>query len=238
MGSTFLTLTNKLLRSLNEVELTSSNFATAIGFHSHAKDAINYAIQDIYQSEVEWPFAYTSEEITCVAGTFTYSLDTGILRPDWESFRLKDDQPDSTTNARYLPYVTYEKYLVFGYKDRLENADSSSRGSPEWVANLPDNRVAIGPFPPDVAYVIEYDGYSLATDLVDHDDTTNIPSVWDRVILEGAKKYAYQFRDNIEQTGMADKKFNDGIKNMRTVLMNKYQQVYDTRSNMRLRSTW
>lgn len=237
-GSTFLTLTNKLLRSFNEVELTSSNFSTAIGVHAHARDSINSAIQDVLQSEVEWPFTYIEGTITCVAGTFEYALATAALRPDWESFRLQDDQPSSTYNAKYLPYMTYEKFLVFGYKDRLENTTSDAYGIPQWITNLPDNSIAVGPCPPDVAYKIDYDYYATQTDLSAHGDTTIIPTQWDRVIMEGAKAYMYRFRDNIELAGFTDKKFQDGIKNMRTVLMNKYQAVYDTRTNMRLRSMW
>lgn len=237
-GSTFLTLTNKVLRSFNEVELTSSNFSTAIGVHAHARDSVNMAIQDIYQSEVEWPFTYTEGSITCVAGTFEYTLAATALRPDWESFRLQDDQPSSSYNASYLPYMTYERFLVFGHKDRLENASSDTYSAPQWVSNLPDNSVVVGPYPPDVAYKIDYDYYAAAVDLSAHGDTTTIPTQWDRVIVEGAKAYMYRFRDNIELAGFTDKKFQDGIKNMRTVLMNKYQAVYDTRTNMRLRSMW
>lgn len=234
-GSTFLVLTNKVLRSFNEVELTSGTFASAIGVHAHAKDAVNMAIQNIYESEVEWPFSYVEGTVTCASGTFEYSLSSSALRPDWESFRIRDDQPTSATDAVYLPYITYEKFLVFGHKDRLENATSGSYTKPQWVTNLPDNTIAVGPFPPDAAYIIEYDYYSAATDLSAYSDTTTIPTIWDRVIVEGAKSYMYRFRDNIEMAGMADAKFQAGIKNMRTVLMNKYQAVYDTRTNMSIR---
>ena len=41
MATTFLQLTNELLRELNEVALTSSTFANAIGVQQHAKDLIN-----------------------------------------------------------------------------------------------------------------------------------------------------------------------------------------------------
>lgn len=237
MGSTFLVLTNKVLRSFNEVELTAGTFASAVGVHAHARDSVNMAIQSIYEGEVEWPFSYTEGTINCVAGTFEYSLAATAIRPDWESFRLKDDQPSSSYDGLYLPYMTYEKFLVFGHKDRLENATSDSYSQPRWITNLPDNTIAVGPFPPDVAYVIEYDYYSAATDLSAHGDTTSIPTMWDRVIVEGAKSYMYRFRDNIEMAAMADSKFQAGIKNMRTVLMNKYQAVYDTRTDMSVRRT-
>ena len=41
MAYNFLGLVNEVNRRLNEVELTSSNFATAIGYYNTAKDAVN-----------------------------------------------------------------------------------------------------------------------------------------------------------------------------------------------------
>ena len=45
--ATFLNLTNELLREMNEVELTSSNFGSAVGIQQHAKDSINRGYLDI-----------------------------------------------------------------------------------------------------------------------------------------------------------------------------------------------
>ena len=41
MAYNFLGLVNQINRRLNEVELTSSNFASATGFYAQAKDSIN-----------------------------------------------------------------------------------------------------------------------------------------------------------------------------------------------------
>jgi len=61
MATTFLQLTNELLRELNEVALTSSTFANAIGVQQHAKDLINRAYLDIVTEEAKWPFLATAE---------------------------------------------------------------------------------------------------------------------------------------------------------------------------------
>ena len=47
MATTFLQLTNELLRELNEVVLTSSTFSSAVGIQQHAKDCINRSYLDI-----------------------------------------------------------------------------------------------------------------------------------------------------------------------------------------------
>ena len=44
MAYDFLGLVNAVNRRLNEVELSSANFATATGFYSQAKDAVNASI--------------------------------------------------------------------------------------------------------------------------------------------------------------------------------------------------
>ena len=54
--ATFLNLTNELLREMNEVELTSSNFGSAVGIQQHAKDSINRGYLDIVNEEPQWPF--------------------------------------------------------------------------------------------------------------------------------------------------------------------------------------
>ena len=47
MATTYLDLTNEVLRELNEIPLTSANFANAVGFQKFVKDAINKSIFDI-----------------------------------------------------------------------------------------------------------------------------------------------------------------------------------------------
>ena len=44
MATTFLTLTNDVLRELNEIELTSSTFASSQGIQSFVKNSINKSI--------------------------------------------------------------------------------------------------------------------------------------------------------------------------------------------------
>ena len=70
----FLAITNKVLRSLNEVELTSANFANSRGIQTAVKDFVNRSINDIYTSELEWPFLHADGTVTTVAGTAEYAL--------------------------------------------------------------------------------------------------------------------------------------------------------------------
>ena len=104
MAKTYLQLTNELLRELNEVVLTSSNFSSAIGIQAHAQDCINRAYLDMATEEPKLPFLatgrsgstdpmYGNVSVDTVAGTRWYelkpassSLTTDYGAIEWENF--------------------------------------------------------------------------------------------------------------------------------------------------------
>ena len=51
MATTYLDITNEVLRELNEVPLTAANFTNATGIQKFVKDSINKAIFDIANEE-------------------------------------------------------------------------------------------------------------------------------------------------------------------------------------------
>ena len=79
MAYTYLDITNETLKRINEVQLTTSTFSTAVGIQGLAKDAVNNSQRDIFMSEQEWPFSYATTSQTLTAGTKEYSLTTGFL---------------------------------------------------------------------------------------------------------------------------------------------------------------
>ena len=70
MAYDYLGLVNDVNRRLNEVELTSTNFATANGEYSMIKDAVNASIRFINQHEFEWPYNHVTEEETLTVNGF------------------------------------------------------------------------------------------------------------------------------------------------------------------------
>ena len=60
MATTYLTLTNSVLRELNETELTSGTFSSSRGIQTAVKDFINKGIHDIYNETGEIPLLYLS----------------------------------------------------------------------------------------------------------------------------------------------------------------------------------
>jgi hypothetical protein len=131
MATTYLSVVNEVLKALNEVELTSSNFSSSTGFHAHVRDSVNRAIFDLYTEENnEWPFAWAEVSVDTAAGTQTYTLDSSVTTADWESFRIQKPQVtvSSITQAGGTATVTTSSnhYLVTGDTVSIYGADQAA----------------------------------------------------------------------------------------------------------------
>jgi hypothetical protein len=103
--ATYLSLVNTVLRRLNEVQLTSSNFSTTtVNFQAAVKDYVNNALHDIYNAEREWPFNIASTTQTLTPGVQLYDLPSGYATVDWESFYILT--PDLVTNGSFASAIT------------------------------------------------------------------------------------------------------------------------------------
>jgi len=229
MAESFLTLTNKVLVKLNEVELTSSNFATASGFYAQAKDAVNHSVRDINQQQYNYPFNHVEEEETVTANVMRYDFPATLKTVAMDTFRIKKDTT-LDVETRKLKVIDYEEYLN---KYIEYEYDTSKSAKPQYVFRTPDLRYGLIPAP-DKAYTIIYEYYQFPTDLELHDDVPTIPERFAHVILDGAMFYAYLFRENTQDAMVAKEKFNEGIENMRSLLVNRFEYV---RSGMIINNT-
>jgi hypothetical protein len=92
-----------VLNELNEVEITSG-VTTARGVQKFIGKAVNKAINDIYNSEMEWPFAYSAGSQALTAGTQEYSLPSDYRYIDWDSCYLTPT--DLVTNGAFTSAIT------------------------------------------------------------------------------------------------------------------------------------
>lgn len=228
MSSTYLELTNKVLRKLNEVELTSANFASATGFHALVKDSVNYAIDSINQDQYRWPFNHNTNEETLVAGTATYSLPATYKTIDWGTFLLKKDE--SLDQApKVLPQMDYNEWNTT-LRERDEDAPAGGTAAPDLIYRTRDGKFGVSPVP-DEAYTVAYEYWANPTALSAHGDTTAIPSRYDRVIVSAAMSHCYDFRENYEMAGKEYQIYKQALKQMRAIEINdSYTYAYDTRS--------
>lgn len=294
MAETFLTLTNKVLARLNEVQLTASSFVNARGIQTQAKNAINESIRYINQKEFQYPFNHSTKTETLVPGTVRYSIPTTAKTVDYNTFRMvKDSDLGSSGGRLYIinyndyinSYITQEDEITTTTLDGaltdsattitvasttgfdstgtifIENEqitytgttsttftgatrgandttavahDSATQvaqfeqgGVPQYVSRTPDNNFLLYPFPTK-AFTIKYDFFSFPTDMSASTDTTTIPDRFAAVIIDGATAFVYQYRGETNQYQLNFARFEQGIKNMQTLLVNRFEYVRST----------
>ena len=221
MAYDFLGLVNAVNRRLNEVELTAANFASATGFYSQAKDAVNASIRYLNQSEYFWPFNHNTQETTLVANTSRYAFPADAKVINFKSFRIKENTSLGNATTR-LTEIAYEDYL-----DRYveqEYSSSLGQGVPTQVAQAPDLKFIMTP-EPNKAYELVYEYYNFPTDLSAATDVPTIPERFQHIIVDGAMHYGYLFRGNTQDALVMKEKFDEGIKHMRSQLINRTPYV-------------
>ena len=133
MSTTYLQAVNSILLGSNEVELTSANFAAAVGIQAYVKDVINRAYLEICAKSEEWPFLASAASnindpyagntsIETVAGTRWYLLKTAAAsvaadfgKVDWNSFSMTTDgatgqvAPFEYENLTYIPFHQWQE---------------------------------------------------------------------------------------------------------------------------------
>ena len=294
MSVTYLSLTNKVLARLNEVQLTSTTFSSARGLQVQAQHAVNESIRYINQREFNYPFNHATETKTLTPGVVRYSIPTSTKTIDYNTVRLVKDTDLSTSGGQLgvLNYNDYLKNYVTQEDDitstTLNGSHSSSVGTltltsstgfsstgtvyiggeqvtytgvsgnditgctrgansttaathasgvtvaqfttggiPRKIVRTADNNYLVYPFP-NKQYVLKFDYYTFPTELSAHGDTTSIPARFDSVVVDGATAFVYQYRGETQQYGINFGRFEQGIKNMQTLLVNKFDYLRST----------
>jgi len=294
MAESYLTLTNKVLARLNEVQLTSSNFTNARGIQVQAQNAVNESVRYINQKEFQYPFNHSTKTETLVPGTVRYSIPTTAKTVDYNTFRIvKDSDLGSSGGRLYVlnyndyinSYITQEDEItttnldgaltdsattvtvnsttgfdstgtIFigneqitytgtssttftgatrgandttaaAHSDDTQVAQFEQGGVPQYVSRTPDNNFLLYPFPTK-GFSLKYDFFSFPTDMSAHSDTTTIPDRFAAVIIDGATAFVYQYRGETNQYQLNFARFEQGIKNMQTLLVNRFEYIRST----------
>jgi len=294
MAESYLTLTNKVLARLNEVQLTSSNFTNARGIQVQAQNAVNESVRYINQKEFQYPFNHSTKTETLVPGTVRYTIPTTAKTVDYNTFRIvKDSDLGSSGGRLYVlnyndyinSYITQEDEITTtnldgsltdsattitvnsttgfdstgtlfigneqitytgtssttftgatrgandttaaAHSDDTQVAQFEQGGVPQYVSRTPDNNFLLYPFPTK-GFSLKYDFFSFPTDMSAHSDTTTIPDRFAAVIIDGATAFVYQYRGETNQYQLNFARFEQGIKNMQTLLVNRFEYIRST----------
>ena len=104
MATTYLTLTNSVLRELNETELTSSTFSSSRGIQTAIKDFINKGIHDIYNETGEIPLLYSRTTQDLTIGDNEYNFPADFRKADMDSFSMAPTE--LVTNGEFASNIT------------------------------------------------------------------------------------------------------------------------------------
>jgi hypothetical protein len=226
MAYDFIGLVNEVNRRLNEVELTSANFAAATGYYNLSKDAVNASIRHIHQEEFEWPWNHVEETEVLTAGEVRYSIPYDAKTINFNTFRIKRDD-DLNVETRKLKILSYEEYLD-KHADYEYNSSTGIRTVPTHVTRAPSREILFTPTP-DKAYEVIYEYFTVGVDMALSTDVPAIPEEYKHIIVDGAMYYVYIFRGDTQAAQLSQEKFAAGIKYMRSLNINRTEYIRDTR---------
>lgn len=226
MPSTYISLCNHVLRRLNEVEISESDFGNVRGIQSVVKDSIKSAIAKINQAEYGWPFNAAEHTQVLTTGQSEYTWPDFYKVSDWSSFQI---QKDNALGCDYytLKYMERDSWYESS-RDEDYSAGSAGRGKPTHVFPGHGNGFGVTPSP-DKAYSVKFRYFLNYSDITAFNDVTRVPTSFDTVIVDGALYHLYMFKDNLEAAQAAFIAFERGIKDLQTLYINNYQYIRDTR---------
>jgi hypothetical protein len=242
MATTYLDITNEVLRELNEVPLTSANFTNATGIQKFVKDSVNKAIFDIANQEPQLPFFaagasgatdpfYGNVTSATTAGTRWYtlksdssSITTDYASIDWDDFYVTTINVSGETSpyvSKGLKFLTLDDWKRY-YRDseNADDADTQNHGEPRFVIKSPDARkFGLSPIP-DKVYNIHFYAFVRPTALSAYDDTIVLPEQYSNIITARVRYYIWQFKESPQQAAFALDDYKKGMKYMKSNLMN------------------
>ena len=242
MATTYLNLTNEVLREINEIQLTSGTFSGAIGIQAFVKEAINRSIFDIANEEPQLPFFaaaasggtdpfYGNVTVASVAGQRWYTLKSGsssittdYSSIDWDDFYLTtinvsgESAPFVSRSLHYLGLTDWRRHLRDS--ENADDADTQAYGEPRYVLRSPDHRkFGLSPIP-DKVYNVHFYAYSTPTALSSHSDAMVLPDQYGPVITAKTRYYVHQFKEQLQQAAFAMDDYKKGMRHMKNNLVN------------------
>ena len=242
MATTYLSLTNEVLREINEIQLTSGTFSGAVGIQAFVKESINRSIFDIANEEPQLPFFaaaasggtdpfYGNVTVASVAGQRWYtlkadssSITTDYASIDWDDFYITtisvsgESAPYVSKGLRYINLTDWRRYLRDN--ENADDADTQNYGEPKYVIRSPDHRkFGLSPIP-DKVYNVHFYAYTIPTALSAHSDAMVLPDQYGPVITAKTRYYVHQFKEQLQQAAFAMDDYKKGMRNMKNNLVN------------------
>lgn len=213
----YIEYVNIVLQAINEVPLTSTQFANTRGLQQFAKESINRTYFDIV-GETQWPWMQADPVqnlgIKELSGEYSVvPLDIWTIIPvldpykdaiDWSTIYYRDNEGTKVD----LPWLSWEQY-----EQGQRNIDE---GGLDFVVQSADGR-SIGLPGIDLTSPgkLFYRVWTRPSLFVFATDLLPIPDMHYNVLVDGALHHMWSFRGNIEQAQLAGTRYEAGIKRMK-----------------------
>jgi len=222
MAKTYLDIVNIVLQDANEVPISASAFSNARGLQAFVKEAVNRSLMDIVNSGTQWEWlkdgtVQAPRSVTTVSGTSFYNFKTlasgeePFVDVDFDTFFLSDGaglhQP--------LKSISYDEWND-KYRSQDEQADSTA--TPTYLIMTGEKNVfGLSPVP-DKAYTVNFHAYAPAGFLVAYNDTLPFPDQYYTVLVDRARYYLWDFKENDAKAAKARNSYKLGLLRMQQKL--------------------
>ena len=215
---TYLEYTNIALQAINEVPLTSQQFATTRGLHQFAKDTVNRVYFDII-GEYKWPWMIPNEGTA--AGTLELSgerslipTSTWITIPvtnpykdsiEWETIYYKDSE-ELKYPLKVLSWNEFEEM-----QEEVEGCNT-----PKYIVQSADGRgLGLFALPTEKVGKLYYKLWERPSAFTLDTDVIPMPDLHSNVLIDGILHHLWNFRADSEQSQIAYQRFTYGLKKMK-----------------------
>ena len=113
------------------------------------------------------------------------------------------------------------------HADDVRVAQFDSGATPRHIVRSADNNYLLFPYP-DKIYELKFEYFKVPTALSAATDVPAIPAQFQQVIVDGATAYGYQYRGEAQQYQLNFARFEEGIKHMQSILLNRTEYIRST----------
>ncbi len=222
-GSFYLNL-NKVSNTINaefHVIATSTPFIVIpTSFNTWGSDlGVKYDPSGIDLTPVDYDPKQAGEYTIRDTVYYFHSDDSGVAVRI--SYTTALNSTINVNDVQFLMYQSYDHWRQTCLVSDLAAIRFNSYSQPMRVYKTQrQGEIGLSP-PPDKIYSVAFEYWLDADDMVNTSDTTVIPARFEQVLLDGAAKYLYDFREDTPLAKSTGDRFQAGIIRMRTELINR-----------------
>mgnify|MGYP003635428614 FL=1 len=200
---------------------TSGNSLTTLNYNEYIKNGFGNQEDEVVQTTLNGSHSNSVATLTLTSTTNLSSTGTVYIGSEQVTYTgiTGNDITGCTRGANSTTASAHSSGVAVTQFD--------NGGVPRNIVRTPDNNYLLYPYP-DKEYTLAFDYFTFPTDLTAHGDTTTIPERFSPVIVDGASAFVYQYRGEMQQYQLNFGRFEQGIKNMQSLLINKYEYVRST----------